>query len=583
MTTRSPTEKIPAHLLPFIVEQNPNHYTAIDHASWRFIMKISRAFFTKHAHQKYLDGLRETGISTERIPLISEMNDRLRQFGWKAVAVSGFIPPAVFMEFLSRGILPIACDMRTLEHLAYTPAPDIVHEAAGHAPIIADPEYAEYLRHYGELAEKAIFSSQDIDVYNAVRELSDTKENPHSTSEQIAWAQKRLDEAVSAVDHVTEASQLSRMGWWTIEYGLIGEPDNPKIYGAGLLSSVGESYHCLSEKVRQVPFSMECIRTSYDITRPQPQLFVAPDFHTLTLALEELAGTMAFRRGGKESLEKARKAAITTTTVLDSGIQISGKLVNYRTDITGAPIFLQFAGPSQLAFQGQEISGQGADYHSRGYSTPIGLLRGFGKPASELSDADLLKAGFSSPHAKGRFEFESGIQLEGQLKSKFSKVGKTLILSFENCKVSLGGEVLFRPEWGPFDLACGFKIPSVFGDAADRKMYLDATGGYQQKAGEPKTNLTESNRPINELYKKVRKVRESGATGAQEVRELEEVHAVLEKSFPSDWLLRYELLEWVSSKKVSVSWEGSVRTRLNEISVSSKETAELISRGLELL
>src|SRR5207237_10534435 len=120
----------------------------------------------KHRH-----GFRETGISTERIPLIEEMDRNLRKFNWRAVAVSGFIPPAVFMEFLSLGILPIACDMRTLEHLAYTPAPDIVHEAAGHAPILIEPEFSEYLKSYARVAKKAIVNSTDLEVYEAIRVL----------------------------------------------------------------------------------------------------------------------------------------------------------------------------------------------------------------------------------------------------------------------------------------------------------------------------------------------------------------------------------------------------------------------------
>src|SRR6185437_6285197 len=181
----SVTEKIPDHLLPYIARQDASLYTPIDHASWRYILRVSKAFFSKFAHQKYLDGLVETGISTERIPLIDEMDTKLRRLGWRAVPVSGFIPPAVFMEFQSLGILPIACEMRTLEHLAYTPAPDIVHEAAGHAPIIADPDYAAYLRNYGEVARRAIFSDKDMAVYAAVRALSEVKEDPASTPHQI--------------------------------------------------------------------------------------------------------------------------------------------------------------------------------------------------------------------------------------------------------------------------------------------------------------------------------------------------------------------------------------------------------------
>src|SRR5688500_16252499 len=101
--------------------------------------------------------------------------------------------------------------MRTLEHLAYTPSPDIVHEAPGHAPIIADQEYANYLRDYGEVSRRAIFSRQDVEVYEAVRELSDIKEDPASTPDRIDAAQKRLDEATAAVDHLSEAALLARM------------------------------------------------------------------------------------------------------------------------------------------------------------------------------------------------------------------------------------------------------------------------------------------------------------------------------------------------------------------------------------
>lgn len=72
---------IPAYLRPFVVSQDDSLYTPVDHATWRFILKVSKRFFAKNAHEKYLNGLIETGISTERIPLIEEMDQRLAQFG----------------------------------------------------------------------------------------------------------------------------------------------------------------------------------------------------------------------------------------------------------------------------------------------------------------------------------------------------------------------------------------------------------------------------------------------------------------------------------------------------------------------
>lgn len=580
------TEQIPEYLQPYIAHQDASLYTPIDHASWRFILKISQAYFAKHAHPMYLNGLRETGISTDRIPLISEMDQKLRRFGWRAVPVSGFIPPAVFMEFLSRGVLPIACDMRKIENISYTPAPDIVHEAAGHAPIIAEPSYAAYLRHYGELAEKAIYSKQDLDVYEAVRNLSDVKEDPSSTDAQVAAAQKRLDDAAAAVDHDTEATQLGRMGWWTIEYGLLGDEKEAKIYGAGLLSSVAESYNCLNPEVKKIPFSADCVDVTYDITKPQPQLFVARDFDALVKGLDELAERMAYRRGGIEGLEKARKAAVPTTTVLETGLQISGTLVRYHQDASGAVSYLQYQGPTQLCFENRELEGQGPEYHREGFGTALGFVKGLKKTPAELNLSDLEMLGFKSG-AKGRMVFESGVVVEGELVSRLERNGKNLILAFRGCGVKLGSDILFDPSWGTYDMACGSKVVSVFGGAADRSRYLAATGGFGQPPAKPKTNLTESNRALNELYAQVRKLRDTAtqknSLSSEMIQELDKIHSELEKNHRSDWLLRYELLELDQQYRLKSPWTEQVRARLEEAARSSKDKADMISRGLSVL
>ncbi len=578
---RAAIEKIPEHLLPYLAKQDPSLYTPIDHASWRYIMRVSRAYFSKYAHRKYLEGLKETGISTERIPLIEEMDAKLRKFGWRAVPVSGFIPPAVFMEFQSLGILPIACEMRTLEHLAYTPAPDIVHEAAGHAPIIADQEYANYLRAYGEVSRKAIFSDQDMAVYEAIRDLSDLKEDPRSTPEEIEAAQRRLDEMTASIDYVSEASLLSRMNWWTVEYGLVGDIDNPKIYGAGLLSSVGESYHCLGPDVKKIPFSAECLEYNYDITRPQPQLFVTPDFETLTSVLEEVAKTMAFMQGGVKGLAKAKRACSVATAVLDSGLQISGILEDFKLDASGNPCFLKFSGPSQLAFSDQQLEGHDADYHKHGYSSPIGKIANLGKSADQLTDADLQALGFGAS-GRGYLRFESGIELEGRLASVLQREGRILVLAFKDCKVSLHGEVLFDPSWGTFDMACGNQITSVFGGAADRAAYIRSVGPSKCRPIRPKSNLTEQNRKLNVLYARVREARESGETDGLPAL-LAEVHDQLESRFQEDWLLRLELLELSRAHHLNAEWEPQALKRLEEISRTAKDKAEMIGRGLELI
>lgn len=563
---------LPDFLKPFVATQDPSLYTAIDHASWRFIIKISQRFFSKTAHQKYLDGLKETGISTERIPLIEEMDVCLKKFGWRAVAISGFIPPTVFMEFQSLGILPIACEMRTLDHLAYTPAPDIVHEAAGHAPIIASPDFAMYLKQYGEIARKAIFSSQDQNVYEAVRELSDIKENPASTPADIERVQKELDKNLEAVTYVSEATQLSRMGWWTFEYGLVGPIDNPKIYGAGLLSSVGESYNCLKPEVKKIPLTIDCINTSFDITKPQPQLFVTPDFEHATKLLHEFANLMAFKRGGVEGLAKAKQAQTVCTIVLDSGVQISGKLVEYRADTKNKAYYLKCDGPTQIAYNDIEIEGQGPEYHHHGFSTIIGTIKGSDKSPAELSDSEIknLKS----------FEFESGVKISGIPQKIIRKDSRAVIIRFDNCTITHNNETLYKPEWGTFDLACGKSITSVFGGAADRNLYISKTGGLKQKPQVPKCNLTPENKDLSELYAQVRKLRESKVKNITD--ELSRIESSLESQYPQDWLLRLELLELNKMHDLNAHWINRVQSRLDQIAKTRKDKAEMIERGREV-
>lgn len=576
------TEEIPEHLMPFVADQDPSLYTPIDHASWRYIMRVSKNFFKKHAHRKYLDGLESTGISTEQIPLISEMDQKLRKLGWRAVGVVGFIPPSIFMEFQSLGILPIACDMRTLEHIAYTPAPDIVHEAAGHAPIIADPDYADYLRKYGEVCRYAIHSKRDESLYLAIRKLSDIKEDPKSTPQEIQMAQKNLERAIADFDYVSEAAFLARMAWWTIEYGLIGDLDQPLIYGAGLLSSVGESHGTLTDEVKKVPLTLDCLNLSYDITRPQPQLFVTPSFERLTEVLEEFAETMAYRRGGVEGLGKAKMAGKVTTTVLDSGLQVSGNLKNFLTDRSGNPIYLQYVGPTQLSHQDKELPGQGPKYHFEGFGSPLGILSKINKSPVNLTENDLRSLGFQAD-SQGTLKFQSGVVLEGKLKDRIERNGKNLVLIFEDCKVTLGEKILFDPSWGTFDMACGSEIPSVFGEAADRPGYLRGTGGFQQEKASQSSNLTQANQKLNTLYQELRTLRES-SKGDHSA--LNMISNQLSEHYPEDWLLRVELLEMcqnLKKEKGTDELKQKLRNELNTISKNRSDLAVHISRGVELL
>lgn len=575
---------IPEHLMPFIVEQKPELYTPIDHESWRFIMKLSSYFFEKHAHKKYLDGLKATGISVERIPLISEMDKKLRKFGWRVVAVSGFIPPSVFLEFQSLGILAIACDMRKLENLDYTPAPDIVHEAAGHAPIIADPSYRNYLHAYGEVARRAIFSSKDMAVYEAVRNLSDIKENPESSHEQIVDAQKKLDLATADNNYVSEANQLTRMAWWTVEYGLVGDFSSPKIFGAGLLSSLSESYNCFDESIKKIPFSIDCVNVSYDITKPQPQLFVVPSFNVLTSALKDYQKTMAYVRGGVEGLAKAKMAQTTTTVELDSGLQISGVLNNFSVDQENRPTFLSYKSSVQLSYKDHELAGHGTSTHRDGFSTPIGKVKVGLRLicASKLSEKDLKKMGFDN-HKSGTMRFESGIELKGKLVSKIKKNGKFIILSFSNCSIKSKSHQLYQPDWGVFDLACGCEVSSVFGGAADRAAFIRSQKTLLTHPPAQKTNLTLENKRQNELYTQVTLIRKNKKLSKENIDTLSQVFYEVNEKYPDDWLLPLNILEVIWKQKEHVPFFQELSACLEVHKRSSSKRRILIERGMALL
>jgi len=511
----STIEALPSYLRKYCVEQKGDRYTPRDHAAWRYIMRQSRSFFKDHAVPIYQDGLRKTGITFDRIPLIAEMDARLRDLGWGAVPVCGFIPPAAFLDFQARKVLPIAYDMRSVDHIAYTPAPDIVHEAAGHAPIIADREYAAYLTMYAAMAQKAIFSREDLDLYEAIRALSDIKENPDSTKAMIDTAEKALAQATSSITFISEAAKVARMNWWTVEYGLVGSLAAPKIYGAGLLSSVGESQACLTPKVQKIRLSVACVDQSYDITEPQPQLFVAEDIGHLVAVLKEFESSLSYKRGGEFGLATAKRAGTVTTTRLDSGLEISGVVDTYELNKSGDVEFVRWAGPVQLAHEGVELKGQGVAHHAHGFSTPLGQ---------------------TTPLPLGRhtLQLPSGFVVQGEVVAVDHRVVK-----WRGCKVTRGDKLYFDPSWGDFDMALGGHVTSVYGGPADRERYgLHDVGQATTTPGRT-SPFTEDEKRAFEGYAAARPRRGAPRAAAAALRWAEDVA----RDYPDEWLLRLEALE----------------------------------------
>ena len=554
---------LPQHLKKYIVEQDYTKYTSLDQAVWRYVLRQLKHFLSEHAYKSYLNGLEQTGIEIDCIPKISDISARLEKLGWQALPVSGFIPPAAFMELQSLSILPIASDMRSIDHLMYTPAPDIVHEAAGHAPFLADEEYANYLKQYAQVAKKAIISREDYELYQAIRELSDIKENPNSTEDEILASEEKLKSVSEAMTFVSEGAELSRMNWWTAEYGLIGNITEPKIYGAGLLSSVGESQWCLSEKVKKFPLTLDCIKQSYDITEPQPQLFVAKDFKHLSKVLEELSMTMAYRLGGQKALEKAVKAESVNTVEFENRIQISGLLKKYLLTNAGQIAYLQFSGPTQICYNDVELEGHDKNYHLHGYGTPVGAIKNI-----QLSE---LKVGVQI-----ELQYESGVHISGTLSKVLKISDKAQILSFENATCKFETEVLFQPEWGTYDIVAANEVSSVFGGPADRAAYGAVDDFMASRVTQPTYSPTQLRLFAN--YSKTRQLRDSSRKNELDVQKL-----FMEFSAESqnEWLLFLELFE-IAAKENMNSILQKIETHLINLANQKTEIHPHIMSGLKL-
>lgn len=568
--------KLPAHLKGFIVEQNYDEYSAQSHAVWRYVMRNNIVYLGGVAHPSYLEGLKKTGISIDKIPRLEDMNLILADIGWASVTVDGFIPPNAFMEFQAYNTLVIAADIRTIEHIAYTPAPDIIHEAAGHAPIIANPEYAEYLRRFGEIGAKAISSGKDHELFEAIRHLSIIKEDPQTSDRDVLEAEKQIESISQNMGEPSEMSKIRNLHWWTVEYGLIGSVDAPKIYGAGLLSSIGESKWCMSDQVKKLPYSIAAADVSFDITKPQPQLFVTPDFAYLSLVLEEFANTMALRRGGVQGIRKLINSKNLGTIELSTGIQISGIFAEVREDNNGNPVYFKTAGPTALAFKNKEIIGHDKEYHWEGFGSPLGKLKGINLAIEDMSPKD-LEAYRIYEGKRAKLEFEGDIVVEGEIiTGKRNLQGKIILISFRDCLVKQGDEVLFHPDWGTYDMAIGATVISAYAGIADPGSYGLAFEAPVEKTHKIHYNTVQRN--LHGFYQEVREFREKGATDTMSAGRLEKIFEKVVTDYPAEWLLLLEIAEHLSSPE-HLKFKNRVLSCLQNLA-KNPVYKELIQNGI---
>ncbi|MGZ3763508.1 MAG: aromatic amino acid hydroxylase [Mucilaginibacter sp.] len=568
---------LPRHLKQFIVNQHYAHYTPIDHAVWRYVMRQNYSYLKDVAYYPYIPGLQKAGLTIEKIPDLQEMNDALGKIGWGAVTVDGFIPPAAFMEYQAYRVLVIAADIRQLKHIEYTPAPDIIHESAGHAPIIADKDYHEYLSYFGSIGAKAMFSAQDFELYEAIRALSILKEMPDADPEEIKKAEDLLTHRQENMGEPSEMALLSRLHWWTVEYGLIGTLENPKIYGAGLLSSIGESVTCMQPDVKKLWYTIDTIKYAYDITKTQPQLFVTPTFQNLIDVLEAFANTMSFRVGGVYGLKKAVESKNTCTAVYSSGLQVSGTFTDFKEFDGKQPGLIKTSGPTILSYKNKQLKGHGKNYHKDGFSSPVGKLEDATTLLEDMTAGELRHLGIEvGKHSV--LHFGRGINVAGIVKHVTNAEGKNLLITFADCTVKdKDGNILFDPSWGVYDMAVGEKITSVFCGAADKDAFEEIV--YKSNTETHHVHYDPRTLELHNLYQQVRNRRHKGG----DFGFLGNVWLTLQKYHHDDWLCALEILEILDHEEVEPVLATEIRAFLENKAAHEPELKKLINDGFYLI
>ncbi len=567
-------DKLPSHLRQYILPQNYERYTPEDQAVWRYVMKKNASFLPKVAHESYLQGLEKTGIDLDTIPSMYGMNRILKDIGWAAVSVNGLIPSAAFMEFQAYNVLVIASDIRMLKNIEYTPTPDIIHESAGHSPMIAIPEYAEYLRRFGELGAKAISSDLDRQLFEAVRKLAALKENPNSDQHKISKTESEIVELQDSMTNPSELQLIKNLHWWTIEYGLLGDIDKPKIYGAGLLSSIGESEWCLSDKVQKIPFSIEAAYQSFDVTKPQPQLFVTPHFAYLSEVLDQFANTMAVRKGGKEGVKKLIESKQLGTIELSTGLQISGVFTELIESDDKQPVYIQASGPTALSYREKELIGQSTDHHPDGFGTAIGKLKGINLAIEDMSPRDLQA--YRIIEAEDiHLEFEGGIKVSGKVITGTRNLhGKIMLIAFENCTVAHYDRIIFHPSRGTYHLAIGMDIVSAFAGPADLSSF-DLTDHSMTDVHYGSTDDIHSSK--QKYYQQIRTLRD----GSFDLSAFMSVCSEIINDLPNEWLLLLESYElaYLNASPNKVALLES----LHKFKKRNSQKAHFIDDGLSLI
>ncbi len=240
---------------PFVIEQDWGAYTPEQHAVWRELVGRRMPQLREHACAEYLDGFEQIGLRPDLLPDLNSVSSRLApRTGWSSTPVSGFLPADAFFEMLAARMFPTTTWLRSRESMDYTPEPDIFHDVFGHVPMHAHPVFADFLEHYGKVCAAVIDSPEALE-------------------------------------------RLGRLFWFTVEFGLIRQQGEIKVYGSGLISSHGECTRVLAGGCEVRDFDLKAVMNQpMQTSEMQPVLYAVESFEEIYEAAK--AAEAMFARSG---------------------------------------------------------------------------------------------------------------------------------------------------------------------------------------------------------------------------------------------------------------------------------------------
>ncbi|HET8547656.1 MAG TPA: phenylalanine 4-monooxygenase [Bryobacteraceae bacterium] len=291
-TTQAPFIEAARRRGELYIHQPYELYSEENHRTWRRLYQRITPRWGQYANEHFLRGIDSLSLPADRVPRLDEVNRFLYPLtGFRARAVSGYIPAFLFFDCLRRREFPTTITIRRGDKLDYLPEPDIFHDIAGHVPMHTDRAFADTLVRFGDCA--------------------------HTAAELVSTIS---DKQVRAARLTSIIRGMARFFWFTVEFGLMRSRDGLKAYGSGLLSSYGELAHALeSPDVQHYPMQLEwAINQAFEIDHFQPLLFVVDSFEHLFELTDRLDNWMREGRldnvaPGEPQVNEADVASFDTT------------------------------------------------------------------------------------------------------------------------------------------------------------------------------------------------------------------------------------------------------------------------------